>query len=63
MNDSVGIPSVEAIIRDPAASFWLKSNLETALERDPVDALNDAILLAALLDQRLRDKLGLDEIY
>jgi len=28
--------------------------VHTGLQRDPVDALNDALLLAALLDQRLR---------
>jgi hypothetical protein len=31
------------------------------LERDPVDALNDALLLAAALEERLRDELGLND--
>jgi hypothetical protein len=39
---------------DGATSDWLKSALETSLQRDPVDALNDALLLATLLDERLR---------
>jgi len=46
---------------DPASSFWLKSVLRTALERDPVDALNDALLLAGALEAQLRTILGLEE--
>jgi hypothetical protein len=39
---------------DPASSSWLKSALQAALERDPVDALNDALVLAATLETHLR---------
>lgn len=49
------------MLSDGAASFWLKSALQTALERDPVDALNDALVLAAILDAHLRVELGLNE--
>jgi hypothetical protein len=49
----------EEILEDPAASDWLKTALRTALERDPVDALNDALLLAATLEERLRAVLDL----
>ena len=49
----------EEILDDPAASDWLKGALRTALERDPVDALNDALLLAATLEERLRAVLDL----
>lgn len=58
-------PTVEEVMRDQAASQWLKSALRTALERDPVDALNDALLLAGLLEERLRlqfDLSGLEEV-
>lgn len=60
---SVGVaePTVEEVMRDQAASQWLKSALRTALERDPVDALNDAFVLAAALEERLRVELGLSE--
>jgi hypothetical protein len=44
----------EEILDDPAASDWIKGALRTALERDPVDALNDALWLAATLEERLR---------
>lgn len=39
-------------LSDPSASNWLKSALETAMNRDPVDAANDASHLAELLNQR-----------
>ncbi len=42
----------EGVLRDPAASFWLKDALRSALLRDPVDAANDAEVLAKLLDSR-----------
>jgi len=49
----------EEILDDPSASDWLKGALRSALERDPVDALNDALVLAATLEERLRAALGL----
>ena len=55
------IPTAQDILADEAASSWLKSALQTALERDPVDALNDALVLAAALDAHLRVELALEE--
>jgi hypothetical protein len=49
----------EEILDDPSASDWLKGALRSALERDPVDALNDALVLAATLEERLRAALEL----
>lgn len=37
---------------DPTASAWLREAAATALERDPVDAANDAEALASLLNDR-----------
>lgn len=51
---------VEDLLADPAASFWLKHALETALSRDPVDAASEADLLAAVLEARVREKLEAD---
>jgi hypothetical protein len=48
---------IEQIVDDPAASFWLKNALRAALIRDPVDAANDAEVLAQVLDQRCRKTL------
>src|SRR5215469_3051971 len=44
----------EDVLRDPAASIWLKVALRSSLARDPIDAANDAEVLAKLLDQRCR---------
>lgn len=49
------LPEIEAVLEDPAASFWLKDALRSALLRDPVDATNDSEVLARLLDRRCRD--------
>ena len=54
------MPEIQAILEDPAVSDWLKVALTEAIERDPVDALNDALLLAQALDDRLRETLGLE---
>jgi hypothetical protein len=45
-------PEIEAVLQDVAASFWLRAALQSALVRDPVDAANDAEILAQLLDRR-----------
>lgn len=51
------LPSIEQILADPAASDWLKAALYTALSRDPVDAANDAEVLAKVLDHWCRQML------
>jgi hypothetical protein len=49
---------IEQVLADPAASFWLKEALRSALDRDPVDAANDAEVLAQLLGRRCQEILG-----
>lgn len=39
-------------LADPATSVWLNQALRAALQRDPVDAANDAAHLADLLAGR-----------
>ena len=51
-------PRPEDIMNDPAASFWIKHALRSALDRDPVDAANDAEVLARVLSSRMRRLLG-----
>ena len=53
-------PSAQQVLDDPATSDWLKEALRTAFERDPADALEECLLLAQLLDERLRLALDLD---
>jgi hypothetical protein len=52
------MPEIEQVLADPAASYWLKFALRSALERDPVDAANDAEVVARLLEKRCRAILG-----
>jgi hypothetical protein len=49
----------DQVMADPAASSWLKEALKSALDRDPGDALNDALALAGVLEDRLRAVLEL----
>ena len=57
---SVPVPAQASdILQDASASDWLKGALRTALERDPVDALNDALALAGVLEEKLRAALDL----
>lgn len=44
------IPTADEVLRNPAISYWLKDALLAALERDPVQAANDAQLLFDILD-------------
>lgn len=55
--ESSDLPTIEKILADPAASFWLKRAVRSALSRDPVDAANDADVLARLLESRCRSLL------
>lgn len=41
--------SVHSILNDPSASNWLKDSLRSALNRDIVDAANDASILSSVL--------------
>jgi hypothetical protein len=51
-DDKQAVFGIDDVLRDPAASFWLKDSLRSALARDPVDAANDAEVLAQLLERR-----------
>jgi hypothetical protein len=44
-----------AALNDPSSSVWLHSALSSALERDPVDAANEAEALARLLRERAEE--------
>ncbi len=46
------LPSIDEVLADPAASYWLKTALRSALSRDPVDAAHDSEILAQLLEDR-----------
>ena len=46
------LPGIDEVLADPAASLWLKTALRSALNRDPVDAAHDSVILARLLEER-----------
>ncbi len=51
-------PSPSEVVADYSASFWVKDALRSALKRDPVDAANDAAVLARVLDERAKAMRG-----
>jgi len=53
--EAVELSTIEEVLADPSASFWLRNALLAALSRDPVDAANDADVLARLLNNRCRE--------
>lgn len=61
MSTPVADPNAEEVLSDPAASTWLKCAVKDCLGRDPVDALNDALALAGILEERLRRVFDLDD--
>jgi hypothetical protein len=61
MNSPAADPAIEELMADQSTSDWLKTALRAAMERDPVDALNDTLALAGILEERLRTMLDLDE--
>jgi hypothetical protein len=60
MNTLTVNSEVENVMADRSASEWLKTALRGALNRDPIDALNEALALAGILENRLRVELDLD---
>ena len=63
MNAPAAYPTIHEVMADQSASEWLKTALRAALERDPVDALNDTLALAGILEDRLRNISDLDEPF
>ena len=50
--------SVASVLADPAASYALQAVLRTWRTRDPVDAANDACVLASVLEAEARRRRG-----
>jgi hypothetical protein len=42
------------VLADPCTCDWLKAAIASLVDGDPVDALNDALVLACLFDERPR---------
>lgn len=46
MSSTSTAESVQSVVADDTTCEWLRTALQSALQRDPVDSLNDALLLA-----------------
>ena len=47
---------IEETILDPCTSHWLRDALKAAMQRDPLDACEDAKMLAWLMGQRVKEE-------
>ena len=54
MNAITSAPTVEEVLADETSSQWIRLALTCALRLDPGHALNDALVLAAVLDMHSR---------
>ena len=52
------VPSIAEVIADPSVRFQLKKWIQEAIDADPVDAYQDAVLLAEVLKRRLNETPG-----
>lgn len=52
---------LQRLAQDPALSDWFRNALVEALKRDPVDAAQDAGMLALVLDRRASELLSISE--
>ena len=52
------LDKLNQVLADPTASHWLKNALRALDSRDPIDALNDAETLGAILETQLNELLG-----
>ena len=55
---AVDLPSIDEVLADPAASFWLKTTLRSAMCRDPINDAHDSEILARLLEERCNEVLS-----
>ncbi len=46
---------IRQILNGPGVSKWMRVALSTALTRDPVDAANDAAMVALVLERRAQE--------
>lgn len=51
-------PSTDDILQDPTHSNWIKNAVNDLVERDPLDALNDAIELRNVMERRFLETIS-----
>jgi len=47
--------TIQQILADPSASFWLCDALTSSLKRDPVDVLTDLEILRQVSENRIAE--------
>ncbi len=53
---------IQRLLDDPCASNWLKDALKSSIDRDLVDAANDAEVLAQILAERADSSFPKDDL-
>jgi hypothetical protein len=53
---------IESLLSDPRSSGWLKTALLSSLDREPIDAVNDAEMLYQVLKDWLRNAEGISRV-
>jgi hypothetical protein len=56
------LEEIHHVLADPDTSYWARESLLTALQRDPLDAANDAQMVSDLLNLLAEELLQIDEI-
>ena len=57
--DKPQVPSIEEVLYEPSVHTIVKDHILAYLEKDPVDAMFDARLVADLMEQRCNNILGI----
>jgi hypothetical protein len=52
---------MKSVLGDPVAHFWVKEILNQALQKDPVDAYLDIVLVALILKARMDESVGMED--
>ena len=57
------VDSLQSLIYDPCTSYALRAYLEAALDRDPVDVLNELEVAVDLMRQRYAATMDIDDHF
>lgn len=62
MQNVLNDADIRSMLNDPSLSSWFLNAMNTALDRDPVDAANDAEMLSLVLERRAASCLAASKI-
>ena len=58
MDENEVVSVASKVLEDPSVNFWVKATYRKCLERDPIDAFEDAKLLSVMLRERMEQVLA-----